>query len=127
MARILVVDDDTKTLDIIKRCLTANGHKVVTAASGEECLKIINEGIFNPHLILLDFQMEGMNGIEVLEILKEHESTWSIPVIMLSGITDDDIITEAMGNYATEYLTKPIGADDLAEKVAHVLTTINQG
>ncbi|OVE75708.1 hypothetical protein BVX97_03730 [bacterium E08(2017)] len=121
MASILAVDDEPRIRDVIKQALTAQGHNVTTASSGEECLKKANKIFKQPHVIILDIGMEGISGIETLRRLKANPKTCAIPVIMLTGLDDDETMQEAMGNYALEFLAKPMSMSDLAEKVEHVL------
>ena len=121
MAKILVIDDDPCILELISRCLTTEDHEVVTAQSGEEGIKIATKGWKQPNLIILDVNMGGMNGIQALEKLKSHNKTCSIPVLMLTALNDDEIMERAMGNYAMEFLTKPIAMSELAKKVASTL------
>lgn len=121
MAKILVIDDDQRILEFVKRCLTAEGHEVITAESGVEGLKIATKGWKQPHLIILDIRMAGMDGLQVLKKLKENEKTCSVPVVMFTGTDDEEVMKTAMGSYALQYIIKPIGAADLVEKVAKVL------
>ncbi len=122
MATILVIDDDPRILEVISRCLEAKGHEVITADSGEKGLKIVGKGWKQPNLIILDVQMEGINGLEVLKKIKQHEKTLAIPVIMLTGLCDKDTMNTAMSEYALKFLTKPIGMTELAESVEKALT-----
>jgi CheY-like chemotaxis protein len=121
MAKILVIDDDPRILEVINRCLTAKKHDVVTATSGEEGLKIATKGWKQPDLIILDIQMGGMNGLEVLQKIKGNEKTLAIPVLMLTGLSDKATMDTAMHGYALQFLTKPIGMAELAESVEKAL------
>lgn len=121
MAKILVIDDDPSIVELVSRCLTAIDHEVVTALSGEEGLKIATKGWKQPNLIILDVNMGGISGLEVLEKIKSNKKTCTIPVLMLTALNDDEIMQTAMRNYAMEFLTKPIAMSKLAEKVAEAL------
>jgi signal transduction histidine kinase/CheY-like chemotaxis protein len=105
---ILVVDDDPAARALIERCLTAEGYPVVTAARGEDVLKLARE--MRPQAITLDVMMPGMDGWAVLSALKADPELAAIPVIMLTLI-DDRNLGFALG--ATDYLTKPINRDAL--------------
>jgi CheY-like chemotaxis protein len=100
---ILVVDDDPVTRDMISRVIAKEGFQVVTAACGEECLRLARE--VHPHAITLDVMMPGMDGWAVLSALKADPTVADIPVIMLS-IVDDMRLGHALG--ASDYLTKPL-------------------
>lgn len=83
--RILIIDDEPTIRAVVHFCLRElGGYEVVEAASGAEgLLKAIDE---HPDAIVLDIQMPGMNGIEVLQQLRSHQSTQFIPVIILSAL-----------------------------------------
>jgi CheY-like chemotaxis protein len=121
MAKILVIDDDTNILELVSRCLEAEGHEVATATSGQQGLKIATKGRNQPNLIILDVHMAGMDGLQVLEKIKDHRKTHAIPVLMFTGDSDTDIMQRAMRNYAMEFITKPIAMNELARKVANAL------
>lgn len=121
MAKILVIDDDPMIRDFVSKCLTAQNHVVIEAGSGKEGLKLALKGWEQPHLIILDIVMEGMDGIQVLQQIKKHEKTCAIPVIMLTGYNDEKYIEASMKNYAFEFLAKPVSIKDLTEKVAQIL------
>ncbi|WP_457299319.1 adenylate/guanylate cyclase domain-containing protein [Phyllobacterium sp. P5_D12] len=104
--RILVVDDTASNRDLLNRRLTRDGHLVTVASSGEEALRILETQEFD--LALADILMPDMNGIELLSRLKSHERLREIPVIMISGLKDDDAIIRCIEAGAEDYLHKPI-------------------
>jgi PAS domain S-box-containing protein len=105
---ILVVDDDPATRDVLERTLTKKGYQVVSIASGTQCVQVAEQ--LRPDFITLDVEMPDMNGWSVLTALKEHPILASIPVIMLTMVTDRDL-GYALG--ASEYLLKPVSIDRL--------------
>jgi len=100
---ILVVDDEPVTREMLSRVLSKEGFQVVTAARGEECLRLARQ--VHPRAITLDVMMPGMDGWAVLSALKADPEVADIPVIMLS-IVDDGRLGYALG--ASDYLTKPL-------------------
>jgi CheY-like chemotaxis protein len=105
---VLVIDDDASVRDIVQRFLAREGFRVVTAAGGEEGLRLTRER--RPDAITLDVMMPGMDGWAVLAALKSEPATADIPVVMLT-MMDDRNLGYALG--AADYLTKPIDRDRL--------------
>jgi signal transduction histidine kinase/DNA-binding response OmpR family regulator len=102
-ATILVVDDDDVSRDLLRRTMEGDGYRVVTAASGTECLKLARE--LKPDAITLDVMMPGMDGWSVLKEIKSDDTVKDIPVIMVSMVHDEEM-GFTLG--ASEYLTKPV-------------------
>lgn len=105
---ILVIDDDPKARELISRILVKDNFKVITAADGKEGIRLARE--VRPRIIILDILMPGMDGWNVLSILKADPELGEIPVVMLS-VLDEENIGFALG--ASDYLTKPIERDRL--------------
>jgi len=107
-ATVLVVDDDRATRELISRGLVREGFRAITAATGEEALRLARSQ--RPDVISLDVLMPGMDGWTVLRSLKADPITASIPVVMVSML-DDREIGFALG--AADYLTKPFDRERL--------------
>lgn len=103
--RILVVDDHESNRDILSRRLTRDAHQVVTAASGESALALVEREQFD--LILLDLLMPGMSGYEVLEHLKCDPRHSEIPVLMISALNEIESAVRCIEAGAEDYLAKP--------------------
>ncbi len=116
--RILVVDDSPNFLSGVKETLDQAGFQSVTAESGENALVIIKKtGI--PHLALVDINMPpGMDGFEFCE--EVHNFT-DMPIIMLTGIGEEETIVQAIEQYAEDYITKPFDPDVLLARIRRVL------
>lgn len=114
---ILVVDDDPQTIRIAKAALEHDGYTVRTAGSGEKALDEIRS--FQPHLILLDVSMPGLNGIETLKKIRDKERYTS--VIFLSGKSDPENIIQGLDAGANDYVRKPF---DVSELLARVRTQL---
>jgi PAS domain S-box-containing protein len=106
---VLVIDDDARVHDLLKRSLAREGFRVQVASSGEEGLRMARQ--LRPDAITLDVMMPGMDGWAVLSALKNDPELADIPVVMLT-IVDDQNMGYSLG--AAEYLTKPVDRDRLA-------------
>jgi signal transduction histidine kinase/CheY-like chemotaxis protein len=112
LGRILVIDDDPSVGDLVRRFLGKEGFLVVTAAGGEEGLRLAAE--MRPDIITLDALMPGMDGWTVLSQLKADTELAAVPVIMLTML-DDKSLGFSLG--ASDFLTKPIRRDVLLTTV----------
>ncbi len=113
--KILVVDDTRSAVDLLVAVLSPRGFQVRTANTGPAALASVAEN--PPDLILVDVQMPGMDGLEVIRQLKEHESTRDIPVIFVSGVTEVDQRIEGLRLGAVDFLTKPFRHEELLARV----------
>ena len=102
---ILAVDDRQENRELVARNLSRLGHFVITAASGEEALRALEQS--DVDVVLLDLLMPGMDGREVLHRIKEHPEWRATPVIVISGSQDMDGIIECIESGADDYLFKP--------------------
>ena len=117
---ILVVDDEPDVVRMLQVVLGRRGHVVLAAPSGIEALvKAQGE---KPDLVLLDVMMEGMDGWEVLKLLKLEESTRDIPVVMLSARVEPRDKIRGLQEGAVDYVTKPFSVKELAETIATVMS-----
>jgi two-component system alkaline phosphatase synthesis response regulator PhoP len=114
--KVLVVDDDVKTVELVKLYLERDGYQVLAAYDGIEALRLAREN--RPDLIVLDLMLPDIDGLEVCRILR-HES--DVPIIMLTAkSTDQDKLT-GLGLGADDYVTKPFSPKELAARVRAVL------
>lgn len=114
--RILVVDDSAIMRKVIEQILEVLGHEAVQAADGVEALEKLKSGE-EVELILLDWNMPEMNGIEFLRTIKAQEAFKEIPVIMLTTESERRRMIEAIEAGARHYLTKPFQPETLATKI----------
>jgi len=117
MTRILVVDDEDIVLQSCRRALAAADRTVDTASSGAEALKRIDEG--NYEVVLLDIMMPNMDGLEVLQRLKEAHP--EVEVIMVTGLSQVDTAVRSMKLGAFDYVPKPFDPDELKLVVGRAL------
>lgn len=112
---VLVIDDDPMMLKLIKEYLHED-YQVATAINGRTAFKYLETR--SADLILLDFEMPGDSGPEVLEKLRARHHTASIPVIFLTGITEREKIARALAQKPQGYLLKPIDHEKLMATIA---------
>ena len=114
--RVLVVDDDVKTVELVKLYLHRDGYRVLTAYDGVEALRQAREG--HPDLIVLDIMLPGIDGLEVCRTLRNESE---VPIIMLTARTTDQDKLTGLGLGADDYMTKPFSPRELAARVRAVL------
>ena len=102
---ILVIDDDSISRKMIERNLAGSGHSLVMAKDGAHGLKYAVKK--KPEAILLDINMPGIDGFEVLRRLKKESRTHEIPVCMLTSKGQMSDVEKALGLGASDYITKP--------------------
>ncbi len=113
---ILVVEDEANIALLLKEILERKGgYDALVANDGKAGLEMAHT--LEPDLILLDIKLPRMNGFEVLKKLKEGKKTFSIPVIMVSGNTDEESKLRVAYLHSDDYITKPFEAEALLTKV----------
>ncbi len=115
--RILIVDDEPLNLDLLSQELADLGHVTENAASGADALKKMRG--FDPELIFLDYQMPGMNGIEVLREIRKQDK--NLPVIIITAYGTIERAVEAIKTGADDFITKPFDPEHLAVVVKKAL------
>ncbi|HTD19376.1 MAG TPA: response regulator transcription factor, partial [Ktedonobacteraceae bacterium] len=114
--RVLLVDDDPKIISLLKRGLAYEGFEVYTAPDGEAGL--IAAKTYQPHLVLLDITMPGVDGFEVCRRLRLLDD---IAIIMLTARDDVADKVNALGLGADDYVPKPFSFDELVARIRAVL------
>ena len=122
--KLLTVDDSAMMRKIIANAGEVIGFESIGAGTGEEALEILETHADEISLILLDWNMPGMSGIEVLKKLKSDERWKEIPVMMVTTDSERDNIVEAIQVGAANYLAKPFAPEDLISKM---MQSIGQG
>ena len=117
-ARVLVVDDDPATVELLQEFLVSKGYEVITASDGAEALRTVKAE--RPHVILLDIHMPKMDGLEVLRQLKAIYPT--VSVIMVTGVNEETIGGQAMALGAFDYIVKPLDLPYLERTLWYKLT-----
>ena len=110
--KILVVDDDDRSLRLVEAMLAPEGYEVVLAHSGQEGVDKIRDTC--PDIVLLDIMMPGMDGYEVLRILRQQSD---IPVIMLTAKKEVTSARDALNLGADDYIRKPFRKRELLARI----------
>lgn len=105
MAKILVVDDVSENVTLLRFQLESENYQVLEASNGPQALEIANEE--TPDLILLDVMMPGMTGLDVVKNLKQTQQLTKIPVILVTANSDDESVVEGLDLGAYDYIIKP--------------------
>lgn len=117
--KILVADDEVSITELIRKSLEREGYQVIVANDGSEALRKIHSE--QPDLVILDVVMPVLDGYEVLEAMRAHPETASIPVVMLTAFPSDVGAVAAFEHEADSYLSKPFDPEVLLSLVRRLL------
>ncbi len=124
MPRILIIEDESDLRELVAWHLTKDGHETASAASGEDGLALASreaEGKRPFSLILLDWMLPKMSGLEVCRALRQNAKTQPIPVVMLTAKGEETDIVRGLEAGADDYVTKPFSPKVLLARVQAVL------
>lgn len=113
----LIVDDELEALALVRRLLEADGFRVAMAADAAEGLRMLDE--LRPELILLDILLPGVDGIELLKVVRRRDPVAAI--IMVSALSSERIILESLLSGADEYIAKPFPLKELRIRIRKAL------
>ncbi len=129
-SNILLIEDEEAHAQLTKRAIrkAGNANRIDVAYDGEEALDyLFNNGKYAdkskypyPGLILLDIKLPGIDGIEVLQKIKQDPNLKKIPVIMLTTSEREEDIAKSYDYHANSYLTKPVGFKEFEEKIGQI-------
>lgn len=117
--KILIIDDEEEFCLAVRDFLNMRGYAAAFCTSPDAGIKTAKNT--SPDLILLDVRMPGRDGLEVLGLLKKDLRTTSIPVVMVTAMTDNETRMKASSSYSEDYITKPVSYETLLAKVRAVL------
>ena len=123
--RVLVIEDDDALATLVQYNLEKEGYKVSVASDGEEGLMQAEEE--TPDLVLLDWMLPKVSGIEVCRRLRSRPETRNIPIIMLTARGEESDRVRGLDTGADDYLTKPFSVPELAARIRAVLRRIRPG
>jgi len=117
--RILVAEDDAVTLRFVASLLRDRGYEVLESRDGEEAVRLAVE--HRPDLIVSDLVLPYRDGYGILRVLRAHEATRDIPVVILSMRDREDDIVRGFEDGADDYVVKPFNARELVARVRKLL------
>ena len=115
-AKLLIVDDKTANLDLLREMLTPLGHQIFFATSGAKALEIATSVL--PDLVLLDVMMPEMDGFETCRRFKQDQALGEIPIIFVTARTDVEDLARGFAAGAVDYITKPVKQPEVHARVA---------
>jgi CheY-like chemotaxis protein/predicted regulator of Ras-like GTPase activity (Roadblock/LC7/MglB family) len=124
MAKVLVVDDSLSVRKVVERALLGRHIEVVCAATGNEALERIERD--EPDVVVCDVVMPDRDGYEICEFVKRHPRLAGTPVLLMSGIVNDEVRQRAAQVQSADVLSKPFAADDLLRKLDSLLASASK-
>lgn len=114
---VLIVDDLEANRTLLERSLASAGYRTLCADDGARALALLSEGEAID-IVLLDWMMPGLSGLDTLRAIRQAHSEDSLPVIMCTAVGEDDNIVEAIESGANDYVVKPISLPVLRARMA---------
>lgn len=118
-ATILIVEDEADLAVLLRYNLEAEGFRVATAASGDEAVERIRDGV--PDLILLDWMLPGLSGIELCRRCRSREETARTPIIMITARGEEEERVRGLATGADDYVVKPFSIPELLARINALL------
>lgn len=122
---ILIVEDEPSQIEVLDYNLAAEGYSVIKALDGDEAILLAEENI--PDLILLDWMLPSVSGIEVCRRLRKMPETRSIPIIMLTARSEEDDRVRGLDIGADDYVVKPYAVKELIARINALLRRTSPG
>ena len=120
--RLLLVEDDRQLAELVRFHFDRAGYDVTRTGDGEEALLLAEE--VRPDLVILDWMIEGISGIEVCRRLRRRPATANLPIIMLTARGEEDDRVRGLETGADDYLTKPFSPKELVARAGAVLRRV---
>jgi two-component system, chemotaxis family, chemotaxis protein CheY len=119
--KLIVADDSRLVRNLIEKAVASIGFDAIQASNGKDVLNVLEANDQDIHLVLLDWNMPVLNGIDVIKSMRSDDRFKNIPVLMVSTESEEDRIQAVISAGAQGYLTKPFTADQLIDAVHRVL------
>ena len=120
--RLLLVEDDRALADLLTLHFDRAGYDVTRTGDGEEALILVDE--VKPDVIILDWMIEGISGIEVCRRLRRRPSSANVPIVMLTARGDEDDRIRGLETGADDYVTKPVSPKELVARIGAVMRRV---
>ena len=120
--RLLLVEDDRQLAELVRFHFDRAGYDVTRTGDGEEALILAEE--VRPDLVILDWMIEGISGIEVCRRLRRRQATANLPIIMLTARGEENDRVRGLETGADDYLTKPFSPKELVARAGAVLRRV---
>ena len=120
--RIIIVDDDRDTRELLALALESEGFEVTSAANGLRLISSLQ--LHRPHLILLDVNMSWIDGFELCKAVKKNESFREIPVIFVSGRGEPEDRRRGIEAGAADYFVKPLDLNRLLNRIRELVPAV---
>ena len=125
MSRIIIAEDDEIVAAVLQAKLMEAGHAVGVLDNGPDALSVI--AMKRPDLVIMDCNMPGMSGVQVVQQMRKSDTMWDIPVMMLTGRRGDNDMSAAMYAGADEYATKPFDPDHIVFRAEELIRSFEKG
>jgi len=125
MAKILIVEDDSKTAQAISHGLRGAGHLCAIRHKGEGVLEFTKKE--HPDLIILDVMMPGMSGFEVCRSIRRDDEVFKVPILIVSAMNSEEEVKHGLAQGADDYITKPFNMQTLMQRVDSLLGSSARG
>ena len=120
--RILIVEDEKPIRDMVFFALDSNGYEIIEAVNGKEATEKLAQDV--PSLILMDWMLPDVSGLELVRRIKRDEFTRDIPIIMLTAKTEERDKIEGLDSGADDYITKPFSVRELSARIRAVMRRV---
>ncbi|MEQ8416293.1 MAG: response regulator [Imperialibacter sp.] len=121
-SKLLIIDDNEMMRSFLKHIL-GSSFEAEVVSSGEEALEVLHDKTRTPHLVLADFDLDGMNGLELLVYLKSSAVYKHLPVVILSGKGNSNNRINCLKAGASDFITKPFNPVELQVKIEGILAS----
>lgn len=121
MTAVLIVEDEIHIQRLTKLILEKAGFEVTAASSGEEAMAAIENVSKKFDLVLLDIMMKGVDGLQVLKVIRQNQKYTSLPVVMLTAIAQEAVVLKGIQLGARDYIRKPFHPKDLLDRIKRLL------
>ncbi|OYR46751.1 response regulator transcription factor [Halorubrum sp. Hd13] len=124
-AEIVIAEDDETTREVIELNLTDNGWDVVAFTDGDECWEHLESRTNDPpDLVVLDVMMPELDGLSVLEHIRDHDALVDLPVVILTSRNREEDIVQALDAGADDFVAKPFSEAELVGRIEVVLDAV---